>query len=208
MNLIFREEDHSYHLDGERLPSVSKIKEPLTDFSMVDPVVLQRAADFGTAVHSMVELHLNGTLDLGSLDDALFPVLGAWESFLAEVKPFDDDRGAMIDVKSRKFDRVADPVQLAAYHQLYLENELTEVTIERPLASVQHRYAGTADIIIPPKGGGPITNWRILYLGMDGKYAYTPAHHAQAWPIFGRLLSDYWRQQQTEQILNSWRNRI
>lgn len=204
--LTFDAEKHHYFYDGERLPSVSEIKDPLTDFSMVSPEILAAASLFGQAVHKMVELYLAETLDFSALDENLYGPLEALERWLDEVKPFAGGP-ALIDVKSRKYDRVADPVQLAAYHQLYLENRLTEVAIERPMASITHRYAGTPDIIIPAEGGGPILNHRILYLGRDGKYQYTPCYDANAWPMFGRLLGDYYRQQTTNQLIHSWRNR-
>jgi hypothetical protein len=206
MSLVFTQEDHTYRLDGEPLPSVSRIKSPLTDFSMVDPEVLQRAADFGTACHKMVELHLAGQLDMSSLDENLFGCLDAWELFLSEVNPFEGP-GVIIDVKSRKYDRVADPVQLAAYHQLWIESGAREPLIEQPMASAKFRFAGTPDIIIPHAEGDIITDWRILYLGRDGKYQYTSCYDRNAWPMFGQLLGDYWRAQTTKTLINSWRNR-
>lgn len=208
MNLLFLEATHEYFLDGERLPSVSEIKEPLTDFSMVSREVLERASRFGSAVHSMVELYLSDQLDYGTLDEGLYGPLEAFEKFLAEVKPFQIETGVLIDVKSRKFDRDADPVQLAAYHQLWLESGIREPIIERPLVSVKYRYAGTPDIIIPPKTGDIILDHRILFLGQDGKYKYTPAYDRNAWPIFGRLLNDYHRRIETALMLEAWRNRI
>lgn len=207
LDLAFDPIAHHYFLNKERLPSVSEIKEPLTDFSMVSPDVMARASAFGTAVHQMVELYLSNELDYASLDENLYGSLEAFERWLDEVKPFQSGP-ALIDVKSRKYDRVADPVQLAAYNQLVQENDIREVTIERPLASIKHRYAGTPDIIIPAKDGSLITNLRILYLGQDGRYAYTPAYDPNAWPVFGRLLADYHRRQITNQMIHSWRNRI
>ena len=204
MQLDFEAKSHTYSLAGAPLPSVSKIKAPLTDFSMVSPEIMAAAQAWGHAVHRMVELYLAETLDFSALDENLFGPLEAFERWLAEVKPFQAGP-AIIDVKSRKFDRVADPVQLAAYHQLYLEAGLTEVAIERPMASVTHRFAGTPDIIIP--GDGPIINHRILYLGRDGKYQYTPCYDRNAWPVFGRLLADHHRQQATNEIIHAWRNR-
>jgi len=206
LDLTFDPIAHHYFLNKERLPSVSEIKDPLTDFSMVAPDVMKRAQDFGTALHSMVQFCLEETLDFGSLDDELFGCLQAFELWLSEVKPFQSGP-ALIDVKSRKFDRVADPVQLAAYHQLYLENGIEEVAVERPMASIIHRYAGTPDIIIPAEAGGPILNHRILYLGRDGRYQYTPCYDRNAWPMFGRLLGDYYRVQETQKLIHSWRNR-
>lgn len=205
LDLIFDPEKHRYFLpDGERLFSVSEIKAPASpDFSMVSPEIMLAAQNWGHAVHKMVELYLSETLDLSTLDDPLFGPLEALERWLSEVKPFRSGP-ALIDVKSRPYDRVADPVQIAAYNQLVIENEITEITIEQPMASIKHRYAGTPDIIIP--GEGP-PNWRILYLGRDGKYTYTPCYDPNAWPIFGRLLTDFHRKRETEQLLHSWRNR-
>lgn len=209
--LIFREEDHKYYLDGEELPSVSKIKESLVDFSMVDPETLARAGRFGSAVHKMVELYLAGTLDYGSLDEALLGCLLALELWLDEVKPFGIKSGVLIDIKSRDFDRIADPVQLAAYYELWKENRITLGTlpiIEKPLASTRYRYAGTPDIIIPPTNGAEeFTDHRILFLGRDGKYKYVRAYDRQAWPVFGHLLGDYRRALTTKQIIHSWGNR-
>ena len=211
MTLTFDPIAHKYFLNDEELPSVSEIKDPLTDFSMVAPDVLQRAADFGTACHKMVELRLAETLDYATLDENLYGPLEAWELFLAEVKPFSITTGVLIDVKSRKYDRIADPVQLAAYYELWKENREalgTAPIIERPMASIKYRYAGTPDIIIPPTNGAEdFTDLRILYLGRDGKYQYTRAAESQAWPMFGHLLGDYRRAQATQNLINSWRNR-
>jgi hypothetical protein len=44
--------------------------------------VLQRAADFGTAVHDMTYLYDRNDLDTESLDPALMPYLAAWRAFM------------------------------------------------------------------------------------------------------------------------------
>jgi len=207
MSLTFVEETHEYFLDGERLPSVSEIKSPLTNFDMVKPEVLARASAFGTACHSMVELYLAGTLDFSALDEGLYGPLEAFEKFLAEKKPFENEEGVIIDVKSRKYDRVSDPVQLAAYHQLWKESGSREPLIEQRMVSTKYRYAGTPDIIIPPAQGDIILDHRILFLGRDGKYRYTAAYDHNAWPIFGRLLTDYHRRIETDLMIQAWRNR-
>lgn len=212
MNLTFDPERHKYALDGVELPSVSKVKEPLTDFSMVAPDVMKKAQEWGNAIHLMAKLYFEEQLDFSSLDDELFGPLEALERWLEEVKPFDGPP-ALVDIKSRLYDRVADPVQVSGgYYQLWKENrELigTEPWIEKPLASVKFRYAGTPDIIIPPRHGEEeFLNHRILYLGRDGKYTYTPCYDRNAWPVFAHLLSDYWRSQATQELIKSWRNRV
>lgn len=80
----YNAETHTYTLDGIRLKSVTQIlKEAgLTDYSAIPADVLQRAADFGTAVHDMTYLYDRNDLDMESLDPALVPYLDAWQSFL------------------------------------------------------------------------------------------------------------------------------
>ena len=49
--LTFDAEKHEYRWNGQLVPGVTSILEPLTDFSFVPPDVLRAAQDFGTAVH-------------------------------------------------------------------------------------------------------------------------------------------------------------
>lgn len=82
--LTYDEATHTYRLDGIRLKSVTQILDEagLYNLSMIPPDVLQRAADFGTAVHDMTYLHDRNDLDLDTLDPALAPYLEAWTSFV------------------------------------------------------------------------------------------------------------------------------
>ena len=136
-DLIFDETLHRYTLDGEVIPSVTQIIKPLYDFSMVPAGVLQRAAEFGTAVHKTVELYLKDDLDEDSLDEPLYNCLLAFKAFEAdhydliegnyEVETLhyhpklkyagipDLDGWAVIDLKSRAYNPLTDPIQLAAY---------------------------------------------------------------------------------------------
>lgn len=72
---------HRYSVGGRHIPSVTQVLEPYMDFSRVPPDVLQRAADFGTAVHTATELDDLGDLDEESLDPALAPYLEGWRRF-------------------------------------------------------------------------------------------------------------------------------
>ena len=84
--LVFNEETHTYFFDGVQVPGVTSILAPLSDFSMVPKVVLERASQFGKAVHKMVELYCHKYLDEDSLDPALEPYLEAWVSFVDDHK--------------------------------------------------------------------------------------------------------------------------
>ena len=134
--LEFIEDTHEYFLDGERLPSVSEIIAPLKDFSMIPPDVLEAKRQFGSAVHRMTDLYLDDDLDEDSLTNDMCGCLKAfknwkcqyWDLSLAKIESrqyhkklkyagtpdIDFDR-AVIDIKTRLFDPVFDPLQLSAY---------------------------------------------------------------------------------------------
>lgn len=140
-NFTFNEEYHCYTLDGKPLPSVTQILKPLYDFTAVNPAVLKRAGDFGTAVHKTIELYLNDDLDEGSLDVNLYNPLMAfktWQSdnfdidlngariehpsYHAKLKyagtPDIESEQFVIDIKSRKVNMLTDPLQLAGYDHM------------------------------------------------------------------------------------------
>ena len=137
---IFKEDPHQYFLDGVELPSVTRILNPLYDYSSVSRDVLKRAGDFGTGVHLAVKLYLMDDLDEEGLDDNLVKPLEAfrlWELDYPEIA-CDLETAAvetpmfhprlkyagtadicgetfLIDLKSRPVNLLTDPLQLAAY---------------------------------------------------------------------------------------------
>jgi hypothetical protein len=83
----FEPEDHSYTLDGERLPSVTQIIAPLTDYSSVPVGVLEYARARGEAAHRTCELWDKNDLDMDSLNPNLNGYLDAWKAFAQHFKP-------------------------------------------------------------------------------------------------------------------------
>lgn len=63
--LEFSEEGHVYLLDGEQIPSVTQLMEPLNrrEYMRVDSRTLEMAAQRGTAVHNAIENYLKYGLD-------------------------------------------------------------------------------------------------------------------------------------------------
>lgn len=55
-NIVFDEEKHEYSIDGERLPSVTEICEPISfkKLDAVDKTIVAKAAARGTVVHDMI----------------------------------------------------------------------------------------------------------------------------------------------------------
>lgn len=84
MSLTFDPATHTYTLDGRVVPSVTQVLRALPDdYAMVDPAVLERAAELGRAVHRIIELDILGGLVLEEVDFHLLPYLDQWREFLA-----------------------------------------------------------------------------------------------------------------------------
>lgn len=82
--LIFRAEDHTYWMDGRRVPNVTRILKPLVDYSRIPPEVLERARQEGNYIHEMVELYMKQDLDEATLPEWLQPRLAALKRFIEE----------------------------------------------------------------------------------------------------------------------------
>lgn len=84
--IAFKEADHTYWLDGRRLPGVTEILKIAThdDFRFVDPAVLARNAALGTAVHALIEADCKGAAQAAfeaAPFDAL-PYFDMWRHFI------------------------------------------------------------------------------------------------------------------------------
>lgn len=90
---ITLDENHIYRVDGIIKPGVSEVlkAEGFINFDGVPAAVLQRAMDFGTAVHTACELYDQARLDFGTLALPLVPYVSAWRNFK------DDTKAAIMD---------------------------------------------------------------------------------------------------------------
>ena len=149
--LEFDEAKHEYRLEGALLPSVTQVLKPLQDFSTIPEDILERSANFGTAVHLATTLWDQNDLDMDSLDPAIVPYLEAWKRFCDETKitfeaiesqvvsekyryagtldriGFLNEKATVIDIKTG----VVNPtigVQLAGYLVAWNETHVLKVT--------------------------------------------------------------------------------
>lgn len=83
MSEIQRTNEHDYVWEARKYPGVSKILQGagLIDFSGIPEHILERARDFGQAVHRATELYDRQDLDMKSLSDPLVPFLDGWIKF-------------------------------------------------------------------------------------------------------------------------------
>lgn len=85
--LVFRDEDHTYWLDGKLVPSVSQVIRDNrlgADFSQVPADDLAQARALGTAVHAALHYEDEGTLDPATVDPRVQPYIDAWRQFKVE----------------------------------------------------------------------------------------------------------------------------
>ncbi len=82
--LTFDETKHEYRWNGKTVSSVTRILEPLIDYSMIRSELLERSRLLGQAVHKMTELHDQDDLDEGSLTEEMHGYLSAWKQFRSD----------------------------------------------------------------------------------------------------------------------------
>jgi hypothetical protein len=85
--LTFDEASHTYHLRGERLPSVTQVLRPAIDLSMIPDAVLARKREIGEAVHAAIELDVQDRLDEDSIHEDVAPYFDGWRRFMREKQP-------------------------------------------------------------------------------------------------------------------------
>lgn len=86
MTFTFNEADHSYTLDGVRLPSVTELIHPLTErFYMGIPAgVLETARQRGKDVHTACQLDDENDLDESTLEPEIGGYLEGWRKFRSD----------------------------------------------------------------------------------------------------------------------------
>lgn len=208
MAFIFNPEKHEYTLDGEILPSVTQIIAPLSNYSRVNPDILERARLYGTAVHVMIRLWLQNKLDEASLDEQLRPALESFQNWYYDgqfAKDIDEhgiiceiprhhsalryagtsdiiiDGVVVIDIKSRPCNLITDSLQLAGYKELHLANGGSK-------ANYKH--------IVMELSECPITG---------AKYKETDVYNKKAWPMFRAMLDRYYSEKDFNTKVEGWR---
>lgn len=75
---------HAYTLNGKRLPNVTSILSPLSEYAEIPRHILDAASERGNYVHKMCELYLWGTLDESGIEPEYAGYLEAFKRFLSE----------------------------------------------------------------------------------------------------------------------------
>lgn len=84
MRIEFDAGEHAYWIDGKRVPSVTQVLGPLSDFSGIDAGTLEHARVRGQLVHDAMALLVRDALDWSSLDPSILPYIEGGRRFLEE----------------------------------------------------------------------------------------------------------------------------
>lgn len=142
---IYNEETRVHTFGKQIIPSVTQIIAPLCDYSRIPPKTLERKRQLGIHFHDAIFLRLQNNLDDSSLHPDIVKSMKAFDAFLADQLTTDrclnieapmihpnlkycgkpdlvaDQRGTSViyDWKLRSYNKITDPLQMAAYKELY-----------------------------------------------------------------------------------------
>lgn len=167
--LIFCEEPHIYTLDGNVLPSVSELCEPLHRkvYQDVPKWKMEAAAERGTAVHAAtVALEATGSVDT---EESYAPYVNAFASFVSQHSPV----WSLTEqpIYHPEFLYAGTPDRYGILDGKYtLVDFKTTYTVNKPLCRGQlnlYRLALLAN-------GHPVDRMLILHLKPDGTFKLVP----------------------------------
>lgn len=84
--LKFDGSNHTYTLDGQVIPGVTTILNPLTDYSKVPKPILEKAAARGNYIHKACEMFCWGTLDETDIEEDYQPYIDSFKLFMEEIR--------------------------------------------------------------------------------------------------------------------------
>lgn len=176
--LTFDPEAHEYHLDGQRLMSVTDVLRSvqLIDDSWFD----EEARVRGRYVHKAIAYEERGGLDESSVDERLAGYLAAYRAFVREVEP-----GACLLVEEplahpiHRYAGTVDQVRPIAGKLAVLEHKTGGPARWHALQTAA--YAALAEVKLSP--AHPLRRY-VLYLRPDGTYRLVEQSSRDDWKLF------------------------
>lgn len=184
--LTFRSDIHAYYFDGQRVPSVTQVLEPLIDYSGVPNGVLNHAADRGTAVHLATEFWDDGDLDEESVDPEVLPYVQAWQRFRDE-SGFVVERSEVRVYSARhRYAGTVDCIGTMRGRRIMVEKKTTAVL--HPATAIQvSAYCKAFNETAP--AAERVRSACSVWLRRDGTYRFDAHDVAAHWGAFLALLN-------------------
>lgn len=168
-DLLFQEQGHVYTLDGQQLPSVSDLCEPLRlhTYRDVPKWQLEAAAERGTAIHAATQaLDLTGTAQIA---DEHAPYLLAYKQFLQDYRPSWDLIEQPLYHPEYRYAGTPDRFGALSGDAALVDIKST-YTVHKPLCRAQLNLYRLQLIA----RGFPVHKLYILHLKRDGTYQLIP----------------------------------
>lgn len=180
--LVFDPAAHAYRFEGTKLPSVTGILAPLSDFSRVPPDVLERKRQIGTAVHLACEWD-----DEDALDDAATPALimgyvEGWRMFKRDMQVAVLHKEARVHHPQRHYCGTLDRIlRMRGKPMPQLVDIKTSAQIQKAVGPQTAGYAAAA--------GAPTYGRGVIQLMPDGRYHYEELTNPNDWAVFTACLT-------------------
>ena len=182
--LTFDEKGHIYRLDGMVIPSVTTLMKPLSlDFyRMVDPMVLDRAAKRGTAIHNALENYTRfGIEDIEPEYDGYFESFRQWWELR---KPFPLATERRVYHKILRYAGTVDLLCLID-GRLTLVDYKTSAQVNEKLCAVQLEGYDRAY----ESHGLKVENRLILHLSKTGYQEVPFKRSSKCWSVLSALMT-------------------
>jgi len=187
----FDEVNHLYTFQGRPVPSVSAVIRPLAQdaYGSIDPDILRRAADFGTAVHACTELLDEDDLDMESVDVA-------WMPYVTAYRKWKEDVGSALKICAIE-ERLA-CVRYAGTLDRICEIYGSPWVVDLKTTSVLHPHIGVqlaAYVALAEQTYGKPLRRAALQLRRDGTYRFKEYKSVSDETVFNALLTLHkWRE--------------
>lgn len=190
--------EHRYWLGDEEMPSVSKILEPLNDFSGINPEVLEAKAQAGTNIHLTIKMWLDGTLKEESLSEGNRIALDLFEKW------FLSDEANQFGVL-REYEK-------PTYHEKLKYGTTPDLVFDEGVVEIKTRaynkHRDPIQLIAQAKcfpGFPPKSLWVLSIDIIKNKHTFQRAEHRQAWGVFRKLHGKYNSDIEFEKFLKDWK---
>lgn len=183
--LEFEEKSHIYKLNGEIIPSVSKVMKPLSKalYRDVDEAVLNQAAKRGTAVHNAIENYV--LYGIEDIEPAYRGYFDAFKKWWEENNPTVLGTECKVYHKILRYAGTADML-VSINGKWILVDFKTSATVNRMLTGVQlEAYSKAYD-----SHGIHFDSKAILHLQNSGNFKWHEyqSRDIENWEVFGALM--------------------
>lgn len=182
MDFIFDEEKHQFIVNGDQVwPSVT---QTLVDGGFIDRTwFTEYACNRGTLIHRIIQWHLEGCLDIDTIDPALLPYYAAWLKFEQDTgyQAIEIEKPRINEIW--KFGGIPDNIGVLNGHSIILDIKSGAL-----MPATQLQLAGYRSLI-----GNPTVSKRFaLQLTNAGKFKLTEFKDRDDHNIFHAALACFW----------------